>query len=171
MYHTIYTTCGLCLFRVFPFWVGVSKWVAGDSKWGGGDGVTRNQFESPPHGTMLVANYGVVPVHAWGNDGMCAHAALTTTHLGSVPDGVVEHVAAYRHPSIAQSILAMSGAMAQAMPDGQRWHHFAPPIYGPSHARWAALASLHPCNLWLKPCPNGSGTRWLGRRCRCWCAP
>ena len=34
----------------------------------------------------------------------------------------------------------MSGAMAQAMPDGQPWHHVTPSVYGSSHARWAVLA-------------------------------
>ena len=34
----------------------------------------------------------------------------------------------------------MSGAMAQAMPDGQPWHQFTPSVYGSSHGRWAVLA-------------------------------
>ena len=56
------------------------------------------------------------------------------------PNGVVEYFAAYPHHSIAQPLLVMSGAMAQAMPDRQLWHHFTPSIYGSSHARWAVLA-------------------------------
>ena len=52
----------------------------------------------------------------------------------------MEYVAAYPHHSIAQPLLEMSGDMAQAMPNGQPWHHFTPSVYGSSHGRWAVLA-------------------------------
>ena len=74
-------------------------------------------------------------------------------------------------------LLEMSGAMAQAMPDGQSWHHFTPSIYGSSHARLTALAfgglgyavtaSVHHERS-LPPSPGtggadaeGVGLRWL----------